>query len=75
MWCRGFWGVKEEGKQWEWHVVGVRRGEQITALRILKQRRDDAAGGTTPVEISALVRADKAAMSTYTFDTVDIATQ
>lgn len=55
--------------------MGVRRGEQITALRILKQRRDDAAGGTTPVEISALVRADKAAMSTYTFDTVDIATQ
>lgn len=30
----------------------VTRGEQITALRILKWRRDEAAGNTPPVEIS-----------------------
>lgn len=30
---------------------------------------------SSPVEISALVRADKSAMSTYTFDTVDMTTQ
>lgn len=29
----------------------VRRGEQITALRILKWRRNDAAGTTPPMEI------------------------
>lgn len=49
----------ESDTQW------VRRGEQITALRILKWRRDDAAGNTPPVEISVLAQGDRAAMSTF----------
>lgn len=42
----------------------VRRGEQITALRILKWGGDDAAGNTPPVEISVLAEGDTEAMST-----------
>lgn len=36
------------------HTQWVRRGEQITALRILKRRRDATAGNTPPVENPAL---------------------
>lgn len=46
----------------------VSRGEQITALRILKWRKDHAGGNKPPVEISVLAQGDKKAMSTYAFD-------
>lgn len=36
----------------------VRHGEQITALRILKWRRNHAAGNTPPTEISVLAQGD-----------------
>lgn len=43
----------------------VRYGEQITALRILKWRRHDAAGNIPPTEISALMQGDTKTMSAF----------